>query len=178
MREEDLVLGLQRRDRRAWLMLYDDHSQLVWRYVGRLIGPSHTEIGDIVQETFMIAAEGAGKFDGSKGTIRQWLLGIAHHRVAAFWRKAKQQRAVIELCAQEPSEQADPLAQSELSTAVRVTLASLPVDYADLLLAKYVDQLSVQEIVDRGGSSVESVRSRIARARKAFRVAFKRVSAS
>ena len=41
-----------------------------------------------------------------------------------------------------------------------------------MLVAKYMDELSVQKIVETFGGTVESVRSRIARARRLFKERF------
>ena len=55
---------------------------------------------------------------------------------------------------------------------VRVTLASLSDDYEDLLTSKYFDGETVEQIATERASSETAVRSRLARARQAFRQAF------
>ena len=67
---------------------------------------------------------------------------------------------------------ADALAASETALLVRAALSELPADYEMLLTAKYLDGESVEEIAKRERSTEVAVRSKLARARQAFREAF------
>jgi RNA polymerase sigma-70 factor (ECF subfamily) len=64
------------------------------------------------------------------------------------------------------------LADAELASRVRAILAELPVDYGALLTAKYLDGATVAELAARDRSTEVAVRSKLARARAAFREAF------
>jgi len=64
------------------------------------------------------------------------------------------------------------LAAVELATLVRAALTALPTDYGMLLTARYLDGDSVTLIAQRERSSEVAVRSKLARARQAFREAF------
>jgi RNA polymerase sigma-70 factor, ECF subfamily len=59
-------------------------------------------------------------------------------------------------------------------TLVRATLTELPEDHELLLTAKYLDGDTVEGIALRERCSEAAVRSRLARARQAFRLAFRR----
>jgi len=61
---------------------------------------------------------------------------------------------------------------------VKLALSELPGDYQTLLLAKYVDNLPAEQIAGHIGCSQVAVRSKLARARKAFRKAFKKITSS
>ncbi len=94
-----VIRGLQAGDRDAWTTLYDSYSGDVWRYVARLVGPDAAAVADVVQELFLEAAKAAKSFDPARGTIWRWLTGIAHHKVAAYWRqtaRAAKWRALAE----------------------------------------------------------------------------------
>ena len=51
-----VIRGLREGRRDAWTTLYDAYAVDIWRYVGHLIGGTSSEIGDVVQETFLAAA--------------------------------------------------------------------------------------------------------------------------
>jgi RNA polymerase sigma-70 factor (ECF subfamily) len=68
----------------------------------------------------------------------------------------------------------DVLQSKELATLVRRALSELPAEYQSLLLAKYVDSHPAGIIAEQMACSEVAVRSRLARARKAFRKAFKK----
>lgn len=174
-----VIRGLREGRREAWTTLYDAYSADVWQYVGRLVGGSSSEIGDVVQETFLAAARGARQFDGSRGSLWSWLAGIAHHQAAAQRRRGARDarlRVLVEtgtLDWWDGGETADQIWQrKELAELVRGVLAELSADYAALLTAKYLDEHSLDDMSVRFGGSIEALKSKLARARRAFRDAF------
>ena len=62
--------------------------------------------------------------------------------------------------------------QQELAELVRGVLFDLSADYATLLTAKYLDEQSLDDLAGRFGSSVEAIKSKLARARREFREKF------
>jgi len=189
---EKLVVaaGLREGRREAWARLYDAYSLDVWRFVARLMGPDAAAVADAVQETFLEAARSAARFDPARGTLWTWLTGIAHHRAAAHWRKSERianLRKLVESRAAEirhllnaaESNVDSPLElwhHNELAELVRSALADLPADYAALLTAKYLDDCSLAELSAQTGSSIEAVKSKLARARREFRTKFERLT--
>lgn len=69
------------------------------------------------------------------------------------------------------------LIASETADTVRWAIAQLPEDYGELLSAKYLDEMTTQQIADRNGQTVASVHSKLQRARSSFREVFNRKSA-
>ena len=61
---------------------------------------------------------------------------------------------------------------AELAAMVRAVLTELPIDYETVLTAKYLDGASVEQIAGVQQCTVTAVRSRLARAREAFRKVF------
>lgn len=185
-----MACGLQNGDREAWTLLYQHNSERVWRYVARLVGSDRSAVADIVQETFVAAARSARSYDAGRGPLAQWLLGIAHHHVAQYWKAAARHSALPRLVQARlvlasgpgeagPAEADDParlLEQSESAELVRRVLSELPAEAALVLCGKYLDDLSVEELVARYGGTVESVRSRLARARREFRERYERLA--
>jgi len=64
----------------------------------------------------------------------------------------------------------------ELATLVRAALTELSPEYQSLLLAKYADDQSAKEIAEQMKCSPDAVRSKLARARKAFKEAFEKTT--
>ena len=67
---------------------------------------------------------------------------------------------------------ADLLQSAETAAAVRETLRGLSVEYETLLVGKYLDGLSLEELADAEESTAEAISSKLARARRAFRETF------
>ena len=186
--ERDIAKGLQQGDRQAWLQLYEAYAEPVWRNVSRLAGCDSTIVADIVQETFLAAARSARNFRPDRGTLWVWLWTIARRQVALYYRKQKPEIVLsrakqwwtslngekfdwIDAKADMPP---DILESQELAVLVRLALSELPGDYQTLLLAKYVDNQPAGRIAGQMNCSETAVRSKLARARKAFRKAFKK----
>jgi len=190
--EREIAQGLQQGNRQAWLKLYEAYAEQVWRNISRLTGGDSAAVADIVQETFLAAARSARNFRPDRGTLWVWLWTIARRQVALYYRKQKPEIVLsrvrqwwtsldgekfdwIDAKADMPP---DILESQELAVLVRCTLAELSGDYQTLLLAKYVDGQPAGQIAGQMDCSEVAIRSKLARARKAFRKAFKRITNS
>lgn len=190
--DTNIVAGLQQGDRDAWLRLYDCYAEKLWRNVARLLSHDPASVADIVQETFLVAARSAGNFDPRRGCLWIWLWTIARRQAALQYRKRKPNRTLVQLQQwwislngekdawifgnEEPP--VEVLESREMAELVRCTLAELPAEYQVLLMAKYVDGATVEEIAEQVSASTVAVRSKLARARKAFRRVFKKLTHS
>ena len=187
--ERKIAQGLQKGNRQAWLQLYEAYAEPVWRNISRLTSGDSTAVADLVQETFLAAARSARNFRPDRGTLWVWLWTIARRQVALYYRKQKPNIVLsqakqwwtsldgekfdwIDAKADMPP---DILESQELAALVRCALRELPGDYQTLLLAKYVDNQPAERVAERINCSEAAVRSKLARARKAFRKAFKKI---
>jgi RNA polymerase sigma-70 factor (ECF subfamily) len=190
---EQLARGLRAGSAEAWSALYDAFAEAVWRCVARRVGPHAAEVADIVQETFLAAARSARTFDPARGSLWSWLSGIARRQAALHFRRRQtrpeaaggavgnayrgnpepgEATRLLDWLDGRVAEPADLLAAAETAAAVRQVLAELPVDYETLLVGKYMDGLTLEELADDDDSTASAVSSKLARARRAFREAF------
>ncbi|NQU23757.1 MAG: sigma-70 family RNA polymerase sigma factor [Candidatus Nealsonbacteria bacterium] len=184
--QREIARGLREGKTDAWRALYDAYAGPVWRWVARLMGGESADVGDVVQETFLAAARSARKYDASRGPLWGWLIGIARNQVALNYRKrqrhdrlretadgaaAGHDRIIRWLAGREPPP-AEAIVSAETTALVRVTLTELPSGYGALLTAKYCDGASVEQLAHLEDCSNMAVRSKLARARRAFRRAF------
>ena len=86
--ERRLQRALANRDRAAWSLIYDRHVQEVFGLIYHLVGRDRVLAEDIDQEVWLLALEGFDHFDAARGRIRDWLMGIARHRVSHHFRRA------------------------------------------------------------------------------------------
>jgi RNA polymerase sigma-70 factor (ECF subfamily) len=185
--ERRIVQGLRDGKAEAWQTLYDAFAEPVWRSVARLLGPDCADVADVVQETMLAAARTARGFDPSRGTLWLWLAGIARNHAVLQLRKQERHQRLVKAAAsngqmlqwldgREPSP-LGALAAAEMAALVRATLGDLPDDYAVLLTARYLDGETVAQIALCERATEVAVRSKLARARQAFRDAFGRYAA-
>jgi len=181
-----VAAGLRAGKSEAWAALYEAYFDRVWRLAGRMIGPDAGAVADVVQETFMAAARSARTYDPRRGKLWLWLAGITRNHVATHFRALRRQgrlgqagdlhAAVADHLAERlrdgaPAPQKNCITAEE-ATLVRTTLVELPDEYQSLLSERYLQDVPVEEIARRGDTTVEATRSKLARARRAFRDAF------
>jgi RNA polymerase sigma-70 factor (ECF subfamily) len=66
--------------------VYAQELAPVWRFVRARV-PGHADAEDLTSEVFARAAHGWARYDERRGSVRAWLLGIAHNVVADWWRR-------------------------------------------------------------------------------------------
>lgn len=66
--------------------VYREHMTPIWRYVRSRL-PSDVDAEDVTSEVFAQAMRSWGEFDVRRGAVGAWLVGIARHAVADWWRR-------------------------------------------------------------------------------------------
>jgi RNA polymerase sigma-70 factor, ECF subfamily len=168
--EQRLLRAMARRDRSAWAVMYERHVADVFGLVYHLLGGNRVAAEDVCQEVWLLAIERFDGFDARRGEFRNWLLGIARHRVLHHHRRVMNEADAAE--SDGPSEALPPLDMLELgerANVVRAALLCLDSNHRRVLMDKYADGLSVAEIADRTGRSAKAVESLLARARDRLR---------
>lgn len=159
--------------------LYRQYVDRVYSVVFHQVGQDKSVAEDIVQETFLSALRSIGKFRG-KSKFYTWLCSIAYHKVADFYRRQGQEArhrehlsgtGSIEL---EQIIDSEPLASSKIESeedghVIERALLRLPLDYRQVLIFKYVEQMPVAEISLIIRRSPKSVEGLLTRARKELR---------
>jgi RNA polymerase sigma-70 factor (ECF subfamily) len=81
-----LVASVARGDPRALELIYDRHSRGVYSLAVRLLtdGPAAEEV---VQETFLKLWRQPSAYQPTRGRLRPWLLGVAHHHAVDLLRR-------------------------------------------------------------------------------------------
>lgn len=183
--DRDTARGLREGRSEAWSALYDSHFDLVWRAVARALGPS-ADVADVVQETFLSAARSVRTYDPDRGSVGAWLLGIARNHVGDCFRTRQRDGRIAKggdlsanigtQLAQWLEDQNRPppeaLAAAETAALVRDALAALPDAYRTLLMHRYCDGATAEQIAQFQDCTASAVRSKLARARRAFRAVF------
>ncbi len=180
--ERDVVRRVRDGDSDAYRLLVERYQARIQRLVGRLLGPDHGDVDDVVQEVFVKAFFSMSKFreDATFGT---WITRIAINRARD---ELKKQAGKVSLDA-EPGEEAvrglrdllsteEPRAGEEreptdtaVSRLVARTVASLPDRLRVVVTLKDMEGNSYQEVAGILNCSIGTVKSRHARARERLR---------
>jgi RNA polymerase sigma-70 factor (ECF subfamily) len=167
------LLALARVDRSAALeVVYGAYKERIHTFLIRLLG--ETELAeDVTQETFTKAFAALASFPAEQKVL-PWLYRVANNAAIDHLRRRSRFRWIrIPLLANTEAEPHAPpgpeLAERE---HIRIVLATLPVENAAALLLHALEGYTYKEIGAIQGCSLTAVRSRIARARQAFREAY------
>ena len=119
---------------------------------------NENDVRDTLQETLTAAWLGLPSLE-HPAKLRPWLLGIAAHKAAdAARRRVPAPEHELELLGRE----------DESLLEIREAILALPPHFRDVLLLRYLLQLSEEEVADGLGLRLGTVKSRCARARKAL----------
>ena len=176
--DANMLKRLHDGDRTAMAELYDRYFDRVYSLVFNQVDRNRDVAEDIVQETFLAALKSAKGFKG-RSSAYTWLCSIAYHKVADHYRRQSRERkrmvSGVDVDTVDDSEnpgrqpQPDSLIESaETRQVVNEALSKLPWDYRQVLILKYVEELSVQEISQIMDRSPKSIEGLLTRSRKAL----------
>jgi len=167
----------------AWDRFFNRFFPWTYRFAYHHLGANHADAEDLCSDILMTAARCIKQFDGARGTLDVWVLGIARHRLARFCRRRRLEAPLVPEVVEAPSNPAAPLANPGAETAlmrdvVNRALASLPQRQAAVLVGKYVAGYTVEELARSNDMTPKAVESLLTRARAGFRAAFTTLNGS
>lgn len=171
--DDDLLRRMRAGDAQAFAALYRRHQGPVYRFALLRCGSADTA-ADAVQETFMGLLSGRLAFDPLRGSLQNFLFGVA--RLLLLKQDEPRRRESPLLDADEDdseaaSEETCPLTRvlaSEAAEDVRRALARLAPHYRDAVILYEMHDLSYGEIATICAIDIGTVRSRLARGRAAL----------
>lgn len=153
-------------DPRAFEQLYMRYADRLFRYVAGQTG-STTLAEDVVGDTMIAAFENLDRFNPERGSFGAWLFTIARHRTTDEQRRLSRLWRAFSRRGADSSNEEDALSaviRSESAAQIRVAMSHIPRRDREVLLLRYVAELSGPEIGEILDLSAGTVRVRIHRA--------------
>ncbi|MFL6230516.1 MAG: RNA polymerase sigma factor [Pyrinomonadaceae bacterium] len=177
--DERLLRLARRGDEAAFLSLYERHHAPVFRFACRLLGDAATA-EDVLHDCFLDLvrpADGAADYDASRGSLRNYLYGMARHRALKFFRRTARECELDDAAGEAGAvesrvESQTPLAHlldAELGEIVRRAIQALPPLQRESLVLFEYEELSLAEIAEIVGVDINTVKARLFRARRTLR---------
>jgi RNA polymerase sigma-70 factor (ECF subfamily) len=152
-----------------WQQLYEADATVLLRYLAKLTGDRELA-SEVMQETFVRAMRANPEFASAR-SAHAWLFRTATNLA----RNELRHRRIFAFVSFSGGEHAPHAAFDIEADQVRTALRSLPFDQAATLLLHYHSGFHVDEIAELQGISEETVKSRLARGRKNFMAAYRRL---
>jgi len=147
------------------LSLYDLYSNDIYRYAYAAFGDS-SEACDVVQEVFLRAHQKIHDFRRASSP-KTWLLAIARNYIIDVMRRKQRDRK--HTSTQRLPELSDESAALDSAVEIQEMLARINPNYRDVIILRYIDQLSVKETALTLGWTEKKVRNTTHRALQKLR---------
>ncbi len=145
--EEELIQAAVKGDSSAFGSLYDHYQAMIYRFVAIKVG-SREEAEDITHQVFLSAWQKVKTYKHRGHPFSSWLYRIARNQVIDHYRSG---RSVVSLEKIDPELFATPerepehLARKFQLEEVRKAIASLKPDYQDVIIMRFVEDVSLKE---------------------------------
>ncbi|HYP00334.1 MAG TPA: sigma-70 family RNA polymerase sigma factor [Pyrinomonadaceae bacterium] len=171
--DEELLRRARAGEEDAFLSIYTRHRAAMYRFARRLLG-SEAAAEDVTHDCFLSLFKNPERFDAARGaTLRTYLFAAVHHLAMKQFRRAGHERLIDEATDEprtpDPQQPLSRLIEAELSAAVRAAVEGLPALQREVLILFEFEDLSLAEIALVVDAEVNTVKSRLARARAGLR---------
>jgi RNA polymerase sigma-70 factor, ECF subfamily len=147
-------------DGAAFATLYRRYLDRVYGYAFYQLGDHH-DAEDVTERIFLAALRALPDFRDQGSTFRAWLFRIAHNTIANAHRsRARRRTEPLPEDFQRAAPNADPAGQVALADElreIRRVVAQMPDDRRQVILLRFVDDLStteIAEVLDRSPGAV------------------------
>jgi RNA polymerase sigma factor (sigma-70 family) len=145
--------------------LYDRYKTMAYSIAYRITNDA-TLAEDVVQDAFLGAWRNAARYVEGRGSVKTWLLSIVHHRAIDAIRRRRPTTELPEIDAGLPEALTMPDVWAEVSASldsvtVREALVALSDVQREALELAYFGGLTQQEIAERTGAPLGTVKSRM-----------------
>ena len=165
--QENIIARARRGDADAFERLVVAYRDQVFRLALRMCG-SEADADEVAQEAFLSAWKGLPNFRGDS-QFSTWLYQLTSHAAIDLMRREKRQIAaedITEVSAPDPAPGPQQQAErSEQRQAVRDAILQLTPEYRQIVVLRFLEELSYEEIGAMLALPSGTVKSRLNRAR-------------
>jgi RNA polymerase sigma-70 factor (ECF subfamily) len=169
------LVKLSLNDDKYFVELVERYEPKLGRYIFRLSRVDEQTIEDLLQEVFIKVYRNLNDYDDDF-SFSSWIYRITHNEVMSFFRKNKARPKVVNFEIDDSSEYIamlpddvdlpQELARKELSAKVRESIYELPEKYREVLVLRYLEDKSYNEISDILRKSMGAISVLMNRAKK------------
>ena len=174
--DKELIERIKTGNQNAFKELYQRYSDLLFAFILIRMDNNKEASTDIWQETWIIAVEKISDFS-FKSTVFTWLCAIAKNKISDYYRVNEKHRIInneIRKSIDIENEEID-MVDDVVQEDVLTVLANLSEKYRYILLSRYFENKSVEEISLAIGKSYKATESLLTRSREAFRKKFRQI---
>jgi len=161
--DEQLMLEFKRGSKVAFEELFSRYRNPIYGYFRRRLSQS-PRAEELAQETFIIIIRGAERYEAT-ARFRTYIFGIA---LKQLW--SERRRELLEARTAEESTEQGPNPDPTTGLWIRDALSRMDADHREVLMLREYEQLSYEDIATLLAIPLNTVRSRLFRARSEVRI--------
>ena len=160
--------------------IIDRYESKLDRYMKSISGANPDQRLDLLQDVFLSVYQNLHAYN-PKIKFSSWVYRIAHNKTISWWRKHKKEVGSISIDEHLPFVESifheEPIKEmyeeEHIRLASEYALERMKDSYREILLLKYWEDKSYEEIADITEASTGTVGTRVVRAKKQFSILFK-----
>lgn len=155
-----MVLRAQKGESQALAQLYEAFVQRIFRYIAYRVASS-ADAEDLTAEVFLKMVEGLREYRWTGAPFEAWLYSIAAARVIDFRRRStrRQHSALSEELSADEAHPEEQLQAAQEVDMLRQALRALSAEQQTILVLRFIQRKSHQEVAEIVGKSVTAVKS-------------------
>ncbi|MEX0617266.1 MAG: sigma-70 family RNA polymerase sigma factor [Candidatus Woykebacteria bacterium] len=157
LEEEDLIEEARQGNVSSFQTLYMRYLDPIYRYFFFQTKDKFLA-EDLAQEVFIRVYRSIGSYNKEKGSFTSWLYRIAHNLLVDYYRGKKTLSLKEGIEASYSEDWLEKLDRDEKLQKVKEALTLLPSDYHEVVVLRFFEDLSVEEVAEIVGKSEENVR--------------------
>jgi len=167
------IIVKSRQDMNYFACLYERYEMKLLRYILKISHADYNEAKDILQESFIKAWVNLNEFDTDL-KLSSWLYRIVHNETISFCRKKKSfgKNHKVSINENISGYETETIENFDAAGSIQITdkiLGMLPQKYKEVLVLKFLEQMSYEEVSDVLKIPEGTVAVRINRAKKMFK---------
>jgi RNA polymerase sigma-70 factor (ECF subfamily) len=171
--DEEIIISYKNDKEEAFKIIVDRYTSPLFNFATRLSG--RNDASDIVQEIFIKIWKNINNFDAEKASFKTWIFTIARNTITDFLRKKRSilfsdmndDENINSFAENIETEELLPdlaLQKLEDSQFLNKTLQKLRLDYQEVLILHYQEEMTFEEIGKILNKSLNTVKSQHRRA--------------
>jgi RNA polymerase sigma-70 factor (ECF subfamily) len=164
--DEELMVRVARGNADAFELIYERHADAAFSLAYRISG-SRAAAEEVAQDAFLALWRNGARYEQSRGSVRNWILGIVHNRAIDALRRAvrhESRRAGDEGLAERlmaPDRTDEEVGRRQEAGTIRTLLDDLPVDQRRVIELAYFAGFTHTEIAEMLEIPVGTVKGRM-----------------
>ena len=175
-KSDNELVALALNDPNYFGILMERYEGKLLTYIRRISSVTHEDAEDILQNSFLKAYQNLNSFDGEL-TFSSWMYRIVHNETVSMWRKNKSRPQgnmvyVDDDFLERIVDTADIVSDMDkefLKDVIDKLLKNMDDKYREILILKYIEDKSYDEISDILKKPAGTVATHLNRAKKQFR---------